>query len=153
MHRSQRMINLIRYNYANNWFDIGGGLAMYFTLVSGYNRYGAWGLTDDLRDPDRNYKMEAVRNLQAIPGLEENGIKNTPALIFPNPARDQISIITGSTECVYVKITDLSGKAVFSTSLYIPGTPINLNLLSEGIYFVSLQNKDWTASGKIIISR
>jgi len=50
-------------NFADNFWDLGGNLAMQFTLASSYNRYGTWGLTDDLKYPDRNYLFQAVREL------------------------------------------------------------------------------------------
>ena len=62
-HRVVQMKDIIINNFKEGWFDIGGGLALFFTLQSGYNRYGCWGLTDDYTNPDRNYKMQAAREL------------------------------------------------------------------------------------------
>ncbi|CAN5538077.1 hypothetical protein BH10BAC6_BH10BAC6_02210 [soil metagenome] len=62
-HRTQRMADVITRNYRQGWSNVGGGLALYFTLASGYNRYGCWGITDDPSNPDRNYKMAAIRSL------------------------------------------------------------------------------------------
>ncbi|MDZ4744913.1 MAG: hypothetical protein SGJ05_02800 [bacterium] len=66
-HRTERMRDVVTYNYREGWQALDGGLAMYFTLVSGYNRYGCWGLTDDYTKPYRNYKMHAVQDLLAGP--------------------------------------------------------------------------------------
>lgn len=33
-----------------NWFEMGGGLYMYFASPSAYSRYGCWGLSEDIRD-------------------------------------------------------------------------------------------------------
>jgi len=62
-HRTEKMKEILIKNYGEGWFDIGGGLAMQFTLSGGYSRYGCWGLTDDFKKPDRNYKMAAIREL------------------------------------------------------------------------------------------
>jgi hypothetical protein len=47
----------------DNWFPHGGGLFMYLEVTSNYSRYGSWGLTDDVSNPDRNYKYAAVREI------------------------------------------------------------------------------------------
>ena len=65
--RSQAIREVFLRDLRENWFDIGGGLYVYLELVSGYNRYGSWGLTDDIRNLDRNYKMGAVRDLIGTP--------------------------------------------------------------------------------------
>ncbi|MBS1561684.1 MAG: hypothetical protein JSS89_08780 [Bacteroidetes bacterium] len=63
--RTPAMANVITHSYRPGWSELGGGLALYFTLASAYNRYGCWGLTDDPANPDRNAKMSAVRALLA----------------------------------------------------------------------------------------
>jgi hypothetical protein len=61
--RLEAMRDVMVYNYGPGWFDIGGGVACQFTIYSGYNRYGCWGLTDDYTIPDRNFKMAAMRDM------------------------------------------------------------------------------------------
>ena len=75
--RSPGMKDVMIHDLRDNWFPIGGGLFMYLELVSGYNRYGSWGLTDDVTNPDRNYKFAAVREL-----LGDTG---TPPTATPTP--------------------------------------------------------------------
>jgi hypothetical protein len=153
MHRSERMINLIRYNFANSWFDIGGGLAMYFTLVSGYNRYGAWGLTDDLRDPDRNYKMEAVRHLQTITALNDPAVESSLVSVYPNPTKGKITINSGRKGPVNIEILDIHGRMIFKSTHVIPGDRIDLGMANEGLYIIRMQDRDWEGTGKIMIQR
>ena len=62
-HRTSQMADVTHFNYRNGWFDLGGGLAMYFTLYSPYNRYGCWGITDDPAIPDRTYKLAGIKKL------------------------------------------------------------------------------------------
>lgn len=62
-HRTETMADVLKANYLAGWKDLNGGLAMYFTLASGYNRYGCWGITDDPSQPDRNFKMQALRDI------------------------------------------------------------------------------------------
>lgn len=61
--RTSRQKDIYKKNYADNFWDLGGGLAMQFTLAGGYSRYGAWGLTDDINNPDRNFLFAGVREL------------------------------------------------------------------------------------------
>lgn len=75
-HRTMKMGEVTKYNYYEGWEELGGGLAMYFTLNSGYNRYGCWGLTDDYSNPNRNYKMKAVQELTGVQSSIENRNSN-----------------------------------------------------------------------------
>ena len=61
--RDPRQADLYKRNFADCFWDLGGNLAMQFTLSGGYSRYGAWGLTDDLSKPDRNALFQEVRQL------------------------------------------------------------------------------------------
>ncbi len=63
MHRVARGGEVLRYNYDEGFFALGGNIAMQFTMQSSATRYGFWGLTDDLANPDRNYKFQACRDL------------------------------------------------------------------------------------------
>jgi hypothetical protein len=51
VHRDPRIRDLIINDMRNNWFEhpqIYGDMFMFFTVQSGYNRWGQWGLTDDI---------------------------------------------------------------------------------------------------------
>jgi hypothetical protein len=61
--RDPRQADIYRENFASCFWDLGGNLAMQFALEGAYTRYGAWGLTDDLSNPDRNSLFGAVRQL------------------------------------------------------------------------------------------
>ena len=61
--RSEGMAEIFKYNNEEGFFHLGGNLAIQFTLTSAYNRYGCWGLTDDINDVDRNYKFRAAKEL------------------------------------------------------------------------------------------
>jgi len=74
--RAAGMKDVMLHDLRDNWFPVGGGLFIYLELTSGYNRYGSWGLTDDVTNPDRNYKFEAVRDVlgdvAGLPGQASN---------------------------------------------------------------------------------
>ncbi len=61
--RHTRMAEEWTYNYDDAFMKLNANLAMQFTLTSAYCRYGCWGLTDDVNNPQRNYKYEAARKL------------------------------------------------------------------------------------------
>jgi hypothetical protein len=65
--RDAEMGELLKYNYDTAFLAIGGALAMQFSLSSGYNRYGCWGLTDDISYPNRNYKYGAIKSIVGGP--------------------------------------------------------------------------------------
>jgi hypothetical protein len=71
--RSPRNGELSRSNLTDHWFNLpngGGDLFMQFALVSAYNRFGSWGLTDDIANVDRNFKYGAVAGLSGRLPLE-----------------------------------------------------------------------------------
>ena len=61
--RDPRQADLYKRNFDDCFWDLGGNLAMQFTLSGSYSRYGAWGLTDDVSKPDRNALYQEVRQL------------------------------------------------------------------------------------------
>jgi hypothetical protein len=61
--RHERMGDIWTYNLDSAFFKVNANIAAQFTLTSSYNRYGCWGLTDDVTKPNRNYKYEAARKL------------------------------------------------------------------------------------------
>jgi hypothetical protein len=69
--RNSGMKDELMYNYDDGFFALGGNLAMDLSLASAYTRYGCWGLTDDVADPDRNYQFQAARELL---GYEEGDL-------------------------------------------------------------------------------
>ena len=63
MHRLPGMKDAVKHNLKDSWWDQGAGLAMHFTLSGSYQRYGQYGLTDDVALPNRNAKYQAMREL------------------------------------------------------------------------------------------
>jgi len=151
MHRSQRMIRLLRYNIVNNWFDLGGELAMYFTLVSRYSRYGCWGLTDDLRKPDRNYKMEALRNLETVTALTDITKKEKLVKVYPNPSSGLLKVKLEQGIPADIEIIDIHGNLIFGSKNYQPGADISTRNLESGMYIIKITNKKGTIVEKILI--
>ncbi|REE57433.1 S-layer family protein [Paenibacillus taihuensis] len=74
-HRSERMGDLVKYDVGNNFLAQDGDMFMYFTLSSGYNRYGMWGATEDIFDGLNTPKYEALTSLL---GTDEQPFSDVP---------------------------------------------------------------------------
>jgi hypothetical protein len=61
--RDPRQADLLKKNLTEYFWDLGGNLAMHFGLANSYDRFGPFGLTDDVTRPDRNYLFSAAREL------------------------------------------------------------------------------------------
>jgi hypothetical protein len=59
------MKDVILLNYAN-WYASGGDLFVYYTLCSGWGRYGSWGLSSDITS-EATPKWDAIAQLRASP--------------------------------------------------------------------------------------
>ncbi len=149
-HRTIEMKGVMKLNYLEGWKNIGGGLALVFTLASSYTRYGCWGLTDDVKYPDRNYKMQAARDIiGSYTAIEETEINNELNLIYPNPASDFIEISlkrcptssrcrTSEDICIFNSYGEkvLSEKAVPANSKQ----RISISNLPAGVYYMKIGN-------------
>jgi hypothetical protein len=150
--RSQGMYDLMQYNLKDAFVDLGGTLAMHFTLSSSYCRYGCWGLTDDINLPFRNYKMEAVEDLLELTKLyndQENG--SARVRVYPVPSSSLVYFEHGQAGPYFLRIFDFSGKEVHS-SRGQSGT-IQWKAPLPGIYTYSLLIGQMHSSGSILISR
>lgn len=61
--RDPRQKELYKRNFAEGFWDLGGNLAMQFTLSTRFSRYGTFALTDDVAHPDRGPLFAAAREL------------------------------------------------------------------------------------------
>jgi len=144
-HRTERMGDVIKLNYRQGWQDLNGGLAMYFTLVSGYNRYGCWGITDDPSKPHRNFKMAAIQDLtkQAnTSAVEADAPYRFAARIDQTTSTLRLSIkgaMLSSRDTV--EMFDILGRKVFSASVSEPSSSYALTFTPVGIYVVKVG--DW----------
>ncbi len=77
------------------------------------------------------------------PGNDPTGLESIDQhkiSLYPNPTTDNISIhMTSSIAFDYV-ILDQTGRIVKSGNQHHPSTPIDVSLLSKGVYFVKIQH-------------
>ncbi|MFM9944128.1 MAG: T9SS type A sorting domain-containing protein [Bacteroidia bacterium] len=140
-HRTAKMKDAIELSYLQGFKNLGGGLAMYFTLSSAYNRYGCWGLTDDYTNPERNYKMQAMRKIISTTVGIDKSITKHKTLIYPNPANDYIEIIPSPNSPSFqnssVEIYTVLGERVISVEAK-ENMRIDISGLAAGVYFVKV---------------
>ncbi len=150
--RSQGMYDLMQYNLKDAFMDLGGSLAMQFTLSSAYSRYGCWGLTDDVNVPQRNFKLAAIQDL--LSGTTrardaEEGAHNIK--VYPNPSSGKVYVEWERASEYQMRVTDVTGRAVYLEKGY--GQVITLSALPAGLYIYSLWQEGGLVSGKILIQK
>ncbi|NOQ74591.1 MAG: T9SS type A sorting domain-containing protein [Crocinitomix sp.] len=157
--RSEGMCEEMRYNLDEGFLQLGGKLAMQFTLTSSYNRYGCWGLTDDVNVPDRNYKFQCMKDLlDAEPLTIADRNTQEPVLVYPNPAQTTINFSFNLIENsdLAISIFDPTGRLVKTI------TKINQNQgehtmqfereeLMNGLYYFMFEAGSQTANGSFVL--
>ncbi|MEZ4920289.1 MAG: T9SS type A sorting domain-containing protein [Saprospiraceae bacterium] len=162
--RSERMCEEMRYNLDDAFIQLGGTLAMQFTLTSSYNRYGCWGLTDDINLPYRNFKMACIQDLlpddSTSTAIDFSGeLLPEPAVrIFPNPASDVVQITCELPEAapVQLKISDLLGREVYRVQAekMEAGThqfKWQAAEQTKGVYFYEIKMGRFSKSGLVVL--
>jgi len=86
-------------------------------------------------------------------GVEEIK-KEEEFLLFPNPVSNELSVICYQvSDKSSMTIYNLLGEKVYEQETLLPKTEINLSSQPEGIYLLTLKNKEKIFSQKFIISR
>jgi len=160
--RTLVMKEILKKNFADGWFDIGGGLALQFTIWGSYTRYGCWGLTDDFNNPDRNYKMQAMRELIGdwSDTKVSDFVRNIKTGNFPNPFSENsvIKFSIDNSDYVVINLYNELGfkiKTLFNEYLNSGNYELNINgsELQSGVYFYRIKNGKYIGFGKFIIKR
>ncbi|MBK9247086.1 MAG: T9SS type A sorting domain-containing protein [Ignavibacteria bacterium] len=134
-HRTEEMGAITKLNYSEGWQALGGGLAMYFTLTSAYNRYGCWGITDDYTKPDRNFKMKALRELTAPPiGVSEE-VPQEQNVTIGYDSKNQTVHIQTLTSTPTIAIYSVLGEVVMRSASSVA----SVRTLPRGLYTVVVQ--------------
>lgn len=152
--RTTEVADAIKYNYIEGWKNLGGGLANYFTLVSSYNRYGCWGITDDYTKPDRNYKMQALRDIIAASTTtvqEQDAIQTNS--VQPNPAQTEVQIIQNNQPQTIQRATiyTLLGTPVLQQTTQ--ATTLDIRPLPSGTYILTAQTEAGIITQRIVVVR
>ena len=81
-------------------------------------------------------------------GVEKRG--NEGIRIYPNPANDLLTIETDEPMDCAFEITSLNGQLIFSTEMEGTAHKIDLSCFQEGIYLITIRNKDFITTRKIV---
>ena len=88
-----------------------------------------------------------ILNISLSSGLDLD-IDNSDIQLFPNPTSDNFRII-GLEERAFLKLTDISGKELFTKQIK-GNEPVLVNNLWEGIYIVKIITSEGSIERKII---
>jgi hypothetical protein len=82
VNRSPCIQPLMIRNMIQNWFELGADMYTHYTISSKYGRYGAFGLSEDIRNLD-TYKWRALRAMQggSVPDVQNCDMARGPISI------------------------------------------------------------------------
>jgi CubicO group peptidase (beta-lactamase class C family) len=93
-----------------------------------------------------------INNLSCTSSTKDDASISNNYKIYPNPVTDQLMVenTTGNVEAVQYKILDAMGKVFINNQFEGSSFMIDTQSLSEGIYFMVIQNKHATQSIKFV---
>ncbi len=93
-----------------------------------------------------------INNLSCTSSTKDDASISNNYKIYPNPVTDQFMVenTTGNVEAVQYKILDAMGKVFINNQFEGSSFMIDTQSLSEGIYFMVIQNKHATQSIKFV---
>lgn len=109
------------------------------------------GTIDEILNPSAD---QLLTIMEGSAPLSNEDFKEETIVMFPNPTSDQVVIqLPNNTDDISIKISSITGKEVnsFSTD-FTSSTSLNLNLeaLSNGIYFVNISTNKGSYIKKLI---
>jgi hypothetical protein len=149
MHRTEDMAALIVQSVVEDYLFQGAKLYMHFTLSSGYNRYGCWGLTDNLALPDRSPKFKGIREL--VGAVTTPFIPTRFTATIASPTQVNLTWVDSATNesGFIISAVDTNGNAVGSPDTVGPNvTSFTDNVASPGnlIYRLRAYNAQGTST-------
>ncbi len=108
-------------------------------------------------DPNRDITVADDMLVEDIWGIhpDDVSVADLPIAslnIYPNPARSNVNIVSDSF-ISEVRIVDMLGNVVYSTSVGNDHYQINVSSLKDGIYFVQIQTERGFATRKLQITK
>ncbi|MEI6020571.1 MAG: T9SS type A sorting domain-containing protein [Bacteroidota bacterium] len=95
-------------------------------------------------------KLDSAGNYNSV-GIVEQNIKNIYAVkVHPNPAKNQIQFELSNTNISAIVISALDGKQVYLNEHYAANTNINIETLSNGMYFYHIWTDQHFYTGKFL---
>ncbi len=97
---------------------------------------------------DNNYKNTVV-------SINENKKETLLFSVYPNPANEMLNLrlIAEAIEAAEITISNTLGDVILKQTISIQNLKLNIQNLSGGLYFVTLSNKNFSETQKIIIQK
>ncbi len=107
-------------------------------------------------DYEANGTVNSVEWQKTSPttGVTENNLASARVDLFPNPAKNNITISTEITNGV-IEILDVTGKIVATTRINSSNTNLNISNLNSSIYFYNVKDATGTIvyTNKFVVSK
>lgn len=86
-------------------------------------------------------------------GVQENTATAIHTIACPNPANNQVTLLTNNANAVKAELTDAAGRLIAATTFYNDKAEISTAALPQGMYFFRIATEEGTYidSGKILI--
>ncbi len=132
--------------YFTNMTDMFHSYDYGFTLVTMTNTQTQWfAIFDEMYDVIKNYIPLGIMENTASPLLN----------LFPNPATNNITITSGSTDNhMEISITDITGKIIYTTtSTESERLEVNTKNFTAGIFIMQIETADFIETKKFIVTK
>ena len=93
-----------------------------------------------------DFKISAID--QSV--LSTSSFNKIDAKVFPNPVKENITIVLPTTNDTSIKLYSVNGQLVKQTNTSLTSTTINIKNLSHGVYFLKLQTSSSIGTYRII---
>ncbi|MBP6574916.1 MAG: T9SS type A sorting domain-containing protein, partial [Flavobacteriales bacterium] len=98
-------------------------------------------------DADEQLALDALVNACSLSTPVASVLNDNALNVYPNPARDQLTISAPLAAPVHVRLFDPVGALVLETNAT---RTVDLTALASGFYFVELQQEDRTQVLKVV---
>lgn len=93
--------------------------------------------------------MRAVAAAYDLLSVEEAAVIRPNLVVYPSPADDHITIVTGSNKPQQASIYSIDGRCMMQVTVNLEST-VDISSLPQGIYFVRIQDIAGIRTAKII---
>ena len=92
--------------------------------------------------------LDGKTDYSKIISISQKGKLNVK--IYPNPAKENITIDLGEAENATIRLVDILGKEILLKSGQSGQVSLNLSSLSSGVYFVEINSKGVSVREKVV---
>lgn len=128
-----------------------GTYKLYNTVLTNYGTDKYMDITSSVTGSD--YVLGEIYTV--LLSANNLGVKNFSlnTLVYPNPTKGTVNIELLNVQETLITVYSISGQKVHEQSVSSKNTSINLSTLSNGVYFMRLENATSSETKKIIIQK